>query len=93
MKVIDINEAPTGIDIGGNRSVTENVAEGTIIGDLSTYDAEKYQNYTYSLLGVNYGRVSIIVETSGDSALYKWYYFVKEICIEDVRVRMIHTKK
>ncbi|KAL4238399.1 hypothetical protein ACF0H5_003108 [Mactra antiquata] len=55
IKVIDVNEAPTGIGISGMRSVSENAAVNTFIGDMITYDPETYQSYTYTLLGVNYG--------------------------------------
>lgn len=57
IKVEDINEAPTGIDINDFRTVKENSEPGTRIGELYTLDSENYQNYTYTLLGVNYGQV------------------------------------
>lgn len=56
---MDVNEAPTSIGISGMRAVSENSEEGTIIGDIITYDAEIYQTYKYTLLGVNYGLVNM----------------------------------
>ena len=53
--VIDVNEAPYGIDLQGVIAIPENSPERTVVGVLHTLDQETYQTYSYSLLAVNYG--------------------------------------
>ncbi|XP_052249746.1 protocadherin-23-like [Dreissena polymorpha] len=55
INVVDINEAPFGIDLRGKMSVKENSPEGAVVGTLFTHDSEDYQTYTYTILGVQYG--------------------------------------
>ena len=52
IKVTDINEPPTDIDIIGSWDVEENSPAGTMIGTLTTVDSDVGQQYTYSLLAV-----------------------------------------
>ena len=49
ISIIDVNEAPDGIDLS-NSSVPENKPAGTLVGSLSTTDPDAGDTFTYSLV-------------------------------------------
>ncbi|XP_052767838.1 protocadherin Fat 4-like [Mya arenaria] len=55
INVMDVNEAPYGIELQGVQSVPENSLQGFAIGVLYTFDHENYQTYAYRISGVSYG--------------------------------------
>ena len=47
--ITDQNDAPTDINLSAN-AVDENIASGTVVGGLSTTDADNGNTFTYTLL-------------------------------------------
>ena len=50
LSITDQNDAPTDITLSAN-AVDENLASGTVVGGLSTTDADNGNTFTYTLVG------------------------------------------
>ncbi|MDB9824167.1 cadherin domain-containing protein, partial [Flavobacteriaceae bacterium] len=50
LSITDQNDTPTDIDLSAN-AVDENLASGTVVGGLSTTDADNGNTFTYTLVG------------------------------------------
>ena len=62
IRVTDVNEAPTGLSLSAS-SVTENAANGTVVGTISGTDPDTGDTKTYSLTDTAGGRFAIDAST------------------------------
>ena len=67
VKVVDVNDAPTGILIGGlSYAIVPENQPGTMVDEMTTIDEDRSQTHTYTVLGNN----------SQMYAIYKTYLFL-----------------
>lgn len=62
LSLANVNEAPTGLTLGGG-AVTENAAAGTVVGTLAGLDPDAGAGFTYSLLDDASGRFTVDAAT------------------------------